>query len=506
MSWLLVAPIAIPLIAAVFTFLAHGHRSAQRLISTAGAAALLAASVMLLATVWSNGIVSAGMGSWPPPFGINLVADHLSAIMVLLAGVFGFLIVVYALSDITPLRERLGFHPFYHMMLAGVSGACLTGDLFNMYVWIDVMLIAASALLILGGDKVQIDGAVKYIVLNIIGTILLLAGIGLLYGMTGTLNMAELHLRVREVDNQGLLSAVAILFLIALGIKTALFPLFFWLPASYHTPPIAIAAIFSALLTKVGVYALIRVFTLIFTHDIAYTHTIILIVAIITMVTGVLGAAAHNEVRRILAFHIISQIGYIILGLGLLTPLSLAGAAYFLVHTVLAKVNLFLIGGVLRRYCGSFELSAIGGLSRSAPVLAAAFLVSALSLGGMPPLSGFWAKLLLAKASLDLAEYAAAAAVLGVGLLTLYSMSKIWIQGFWKPPPATMAAEPAPLSKGDLVVLYGPILVIGGIIIVMGVWAEPFIVAGGRAAADLLDPARYLEAVLGEDAVRGGAP
>ena len=343
MSWLLVAPIAIPLISAILTFLLSTRRAMQRLISIAGAAALLVASVTLLATVWSEGIVSAGMGSWPPPFGINLVADHLSAIMVLLAGVFGLLIAVYALSDISPQRERQGFHPFYHMMLAGVCGACLTGDLFNMYVWIDVMLIAASALLILGGDKIQIDGAVKYVALNIIGTILLLAGVGLLYGMTGTLNMAELNLRVQEVDNPGLLSAVAILFLVALGIKSALFPLFFWLPASYHTPPIAVVAIFSALLTKVGIYALIRVFTLIFTHDIAYTHTIILIVAIVTMLTGVLGAAAHNEVRRILAFHIISQIGYVILGLGLLSPLGLAGAAYFLVHSVLAKVNLLLI-------------------------------------------------------------------------------------------------------------------------------------------------------------------
>jgi multicomponent Na+:H+ antiporter subunit D len=273
------------------------------------------------------------------------------------------------------------------------------------------------------------------------------------------------------------------------------FPLFFWLPASYHTPPVVVAAIFSALMTKVGVYALIRVFTLIFTQDVAFTHTLLLVVAALTMITGVLGAAAHNDVRRILSFHIVSQIGYIVLGLALFTPLALAGAVFYLVHNIIAKTNLFLVGGVINRLAGSFELAALGGLYRSAPVLAGLFLISALSLAGLPPLSGFWAKLLIVQASLEVEAWVIAGAALAVGLLTLYSMTKIWTEGFWKPSPAPAGA--APLTSRERIALYGPIVAMCAITVAMGVWAEPFLDFAARAADELFDPARYLISVLG---------
>lgn len=511
MSWLLVAPIAVPIMTAALTFLLRRRRIARRCIGVGGAAALLVAAVAVMAAVWSGKTVSAQVGGWPAPFGISLVADLLGAIMVLVTAINGLLVAVYALGDIDDRRERLGFHSLYHIMLAGACGACLTGDVFNLYVWIEVMVIASFTLVALGGEKPQLDGGFKYVAINAVGTLLLLAAIGLLYGMTGTLNMADLHLRVAEVDNPGLVSAVAVLFLIGLGLKAGVFPLFFWLPVSYHTPPVTISAIFSAVLTKVGVYALIRMFTLIFTGDAAFTHPIILWVAAATMVTGVLGAAAHSDLRRILSFHIISQIGYILLGLALFSPLGLIGAAYFLVHNIIAKTNLFLIAGVMNRLGGSFELAAIGGFYRRTPILAVAFLVSALSLGGIPPLSGFWAKLLLVKASLDLQHYAAAGIALFVGLLTIYSMTKIWVQGFWTPRSTNdgptnrgptndgttrCGPRPAPLSRVERLVLYAPILALGGITTLLGVWAEPFVAAATRTADDLLNPMSYVEAVL----------
>jgi len=498
MSWVLVLPIIIPMTTAVFAFMARGAPRTEKMVSVGGAAALFAVSVWLIAEVWSNGILTAQMGNWPAPFGISLVADHLGAVMVFITGLTGLVIAVYALATIDAGRERFAFHTFYHVLLGGVCGAFLTGDLFNLYVWFEVMLIASFALIVLGGEKPQIDGAVKYLAINLVSTILFLAAIGLLYGATGTLNMAELHGAVAAIDNTGLVSAIAVLFLVAFGIKAAVFPLFFWLPASYHTPPVAVTAIFSALMTKVGVYALFRVFTLIFTHDVGYTHNIILVVAALTMLTGVLGAAAHNEIRRILSFHIISQIGYMILGLALYTPLALIGGVFYLIHHIIVKANLFLVGGIAHRVAGSSDLETLGGLYKNRPFLAILFLIPAFSLAGFPPLSGFWAKLLLIKASLDVEAYLVAGVALVVGLLTIYSMTKIWTQAFWKPQNEIDKPHVAPLRRGEAVLLLAPCTVLASMTVVISLWPEPFIEYATRAADELIDPARYVAAVLGE--------
>lgn len=497
MSWVLVLPILVPLATALLCFAVRGPSRLQRALSVAGAGGLLAVAILLLREVLGGGILVSQMGDWPAPFGISLVADRLAAIMVVITGIVAVATVVYALADIDPERQRFGFHPLFHILITGICGAFLTGDLFNLYVWFEVMLIASFALLVLGGERAQIDGAVKYVALNLISTVMFLSAVGLLYGMTGTLNMAELHVRVREVENTGLLSAVAMLFLVAFGIKAAIFPLFFWLPAAYHTPPVAVSAVFSALLTKVGVYALIRVFTLIFTHDVGYTHTTMLIVAAATMVTGVLGAAAQTEIRRILSFHIISQIGYMILGLALFTPLGLIGAVFYLVHHIIVKANLFLVSGVANRLGGSFDLNALGGLYAERGWLAILFLIPAFSLAGFPPLSGFWAKLLLIQASLEIEAYWVAAVALVVGLLTIYSMTKIWNQAFWRPRPQGAAVPAAAPSRGDLLLLTLPIAGMALLTLVIGIWVQPFLTVAGEAAAELLDPRIYVTAVLG---------
>jgi multicomponent Na+:H+ antiporter subunit D len=231
----------------------------------------------------------------------------------------------------------------------GVSGAFLTGDIFNLYVWFEVMLIASFVLLSLGGEKAQIEGAFNYVTLNLLSSALFLAAVGILYGMVGTLNMADLSIKLQTLQIPGLATVLAMLFFIAFGIKAAVFPLFFWLPASYHTPPVAVSALFAGLLTKVGVYSLIRVFTLLFLEDVNFTHNLILVVAGLTMVTGVLGAVAQYDFRRLLSFHIVSQIGYLLMGLGLFTVSSLAAAIFFMAHVILAKSTLFLVSGVVHR-------------------------------------------------------------------------------------------------------------------------------------------------------------
>ncbi len=332
--------------------------------------------------------------------------------------------------------------------------------------------------------------------LNLLSSAVFLAAVGVLYGVAGTLNMADLALAVQRGTAPGLVTTLACLFLVAFGIKAAVFPLFFWLPASYHTPPVAVSALFAGLLTKVGVYALVRAFTLVFTGDTALTHGLILAVAVLTMVTGVLGAAAQFEFRRVLSFHIVSQIGYMVLGLGLFTPLALAGTVFYLIHHIVVKTNLFLVAGIVKRLGGTLDLGSLGGLYRRRPALALLFLVPAFSLAGIPPLSGFWGKLVLVKAGLDSGHYAVTATALGVSLLTLYSMTKLWNEAFWKEPPedGAVAAARVPWT------LLGPVVALAAITVAVGLGAGPVFDLASRAAAQLVDPSQYIRAVLGEEA------
>ncbi len=496
MSWLLVYPILIPLLTSVLSYLFR-NTPAGRWISVAGTVALLMASILLMAEVLDQGVIAAQMSDWQAPFGITLVADLLSAVMVVITAITGLATVIYSLSEIPERLERLGFHALLQTLLMGVCGAFLTGDLFNLYVWFEVMLISSFGLLVLGASREQLDGGIKYVLLNLVSTIMFLAGTGLLYGLTGTLNMADLHLAVREVENTGLLTTIAVMFMVAFGVKAALFPLFFWLPASYHTPPVAVSAIFAGLLTKVGVYALIRMFTLVFDQDIGFTHTILLWAAVVTMVTGVLGAAAMNDFRRILSFHIISQIGYMVLGLALYTPLGLMGAVFYLVHHIIVKANLFFVAGVAKRIGGSTDLSRLGGLYAHAPVLAFLFLIPAFSLAGFPPLSGFWAKYVVVKAALDLEMWFVAGVSLAVGLLTIFSMTKIWGSAFWPAHPDGIKPRLSDLPVGDRVALMLPIIALAALTCIIGLFPEAFVQFAERAAMQLLDPTDYVTTVLG---------
>ncbi|KQI72595.1 NADH/ubiquinone/plastoquinone [Loktanella sp. 5RATIMAR09] len=494
MSWYLTLPLAIPFLTAIVAYLLRAN-PVGAWVSIIGSGLGLLASIALMVVVLDAGVVAGQMGNWPAPFGITLVADLLSAVMVLITAITGFAVAIYALGDITERQAQLGYHALFQLLIAGVTGAFMTGDLFNLYVWFEVMLIASFGLLILNGGKEQIDGGVKYVALNLISTILFLTGIGLLYGMTGTLNFADLALKVEGVENQGLLTVVAMMFMVAFGVKAAVFPLFFWLPAAYHTPSFSVSAVFAGLLTKVGVYALIRMFTLVFDHDIGFTHTVLLWVACFTMVIGVLGAAAQSDFRKILSFHIISQIGYMILGLALMTPLALVGAVFYLVHHIIVKANLFLIAGIAKRLTGGTEVYRIGGLYKSAPLLAILFLIPAFSLAGFPPLSGFWAKYIIVKATLDIEMWFVAFIALAVGLMTIYSMTKIWAEAFWKPHPDGIKPELKNLEHKWAQLI--PVAGLAALTIFIGLNPEPFVQFAERTTAQLLDPTAYITTVLG---------
>lgn len=503
---LLVLPILIPFFAAALSILVW-HLGLQRVVAVLGAGGLLASGVAVLVLVRQEGIQTVQLGNWPAPFGITLVADHLSALMLVLTGFVGLAIAIYSLASIDETRQSLAYYPLLHLLLMGVSAAFLAGDVFNLYVWFEVFLVSSFVLLALGSTREQLEGAIKYVTINLISSFVFLSAAGILYGTVGTLNMAHAAVRLASLDHPGLVTALAALFFLAFGIKAAVFPLFFWLPASYHTPPAAVSALFAGLLTKVGVYALIRFFTLLFTQHVETTHTLILVVSGFTMVTGVLGAMAQNEFRRILSFHIISQIGYMTLGLGLFTPLAIAGSVFYIAHHIIVKTNLFLVSGIAHALTGSYRLDEMGGLYRGAPWLSLGFAVSALSLAGIPPLSGFIAKLVLVEAGLKIEQYAIVAVAIFVSLLTLYSMTKIWTAAFWtprKPPlPAAVGEERRdlplrPLEARQKWILGLPVAALTLVTLCIGLYPAPLMQIAESAAAELLDPDAYTAAVLGE--------
>ncbi len=493
MSTLVVVPILVPLCAAIVGLLASGRPALQRVLSVAGAAAQLAVGAALLIAVHTRGIQVQQLGQWPAPFGITIVADLFSAMMVTVSGLVGLCVSLFALVDIGRDRERFAFHPLLHFLLMGVAGAFLAGDLFNLFVWFELIIMTSFVLLALGGERPQIEGAVKYLTMNFIASGLFLTALGILYGQFGTLNMADLAVRL-ESQPSGVGLSSAVLMLVAFGIKAGVFPLFFWLPDSYHTPPAAVTALFAGLLTKVGVYAMIRVLTVVYTAELPALAPLIVTGSLLTMVTGVLGAAAQYDIRRLLAFHIISQIGYMTLGLGLRTEAAMAAAVFYIVHNIVAKTNLFFVAGAIRHIRGTSDLKALGDLYRDEPRLAVLFLIPALALAGIPPLSGFVAKFALVKAALTAGAFLSAGVALAVGVLTLYSMTKIWAEAFWKPAPAGAGGG----TRGPVpIAMLVPIALLTTLTVLLGVLPGTLLDLASGAATQLLDRDQYLDAVLG---------
>lgn len=499
MSAILIFPVVVPLVTAALMLLVGRRGSLQQLLGLISTALQVVMAVALLQAVSTQGIVVAHFGGWPARYGITFVADTLSALMVLLSAIIAAATFVYSLWNIDPERRTYGFYPLMQILLMGANGAFLTGDLFNLYVWFEVLLIASFVLLVLGNERSQMEGALKYVTLNLISSMLFLTAIGILYGSVSALNMADIVTKLPGLASS-MTGAVAVLLLVAFGIKAAVFPLFFWLPDSYHTPPATVIALFAGLLTKVGIYSMMRIFTLFFHANVTQDQVLFLVIAGLTMIVGVLGAVAQNEVRRVLAFHSVSQMGYIVMGFALFTSASLAAAIFFMLHHSIVKSNLFLISGVIHRRGGSTRLSQVGGLIRSAPLLAGLFLVTSLSLAGIPPLSGFWAKLGLVQAGLKIetpGSFSIVAVSLAVSVLTLISMIKIWNEAFWKPCPESVASPPQPASLTENTLTYGPIIFLTALTVFVGLAPESLLVLVQDAADQLLNRGDYVRAVLG---------
>ncbi len=491
-DWLIIAPVALSIVfGALLLMLRHEIRT-HATVALVGLGGVVLANAGLLNRVLAEGPVVMTMGRWLPPFGISFTVDALGASFALVGSAVAFICGVVASKTIDGAGLRYGFYPFLMMMMAGVNGAFLTGDIFNLYVWFEVFLISSFGLLVLGSRREQIDGATKYAILNFVATTLFLIATGLLYGTFGTLNMADLARKAHEVRDSGPLMTLAVLYLLAFGMKAAAFPVNFWLPASYHTPRIVIAALFAGLLTKIGVYALLRSLVMIFPVERATLSGMIGWVAAATMILGIMGALSQSDTRRIFGFVVISGVGVMLAGVSLGGADGISGTILYGIHSMLVMTALYLLAGIMRDVGGSFSLHELSGLYRASPLLAAAAFVLVLAVSGLPPGSGLWPKVLLVKAALASGAWWLASAILVSGLLTTVVLGRVFALAFWRQEGDQIARQPSAHPKTAFAAL-GALMVP---IVLIGLFPEPFIRLADAAASGLLDASGYVRAVF----------
>lgn len=494
MSTVLILPFLICFSTVVLTTLTWRRTRLQKMIHLIASAVFLFSAILLLYKVRQSDISTIAVGGYQAPFGILLVVDYFSALMIFMSAMITFVVGLYSLTDISKKLQRLGYYPLFWLLNFGVIGALMTGDLFNLYVWFEVMLISSFVLLIIGHHKSQLEGALKYVSIHFLATMFMLLAIGLIYGLTGTLNMADLNLLLAQSQNPTLVTTSIVLIVLAFSIKAALFPLFFWLPSAYHTANGTTAAIFSGILTKIGVYALIRTMTLLLPDNV-WILTLLLFSATMTMITGVLGAVVQYNFKRLLSFHIISQVGYMIMGLAIYTPFAIAAAIFYTVHHMIVKTNLFLLSSISIKIGKTSDIRKLGGYYDRYPVIALLFFISAFSLAGLPPFSGFWSKLLIFQAAVYSGHAKVAIAALAVGLLTLYSMNKLWVQVFWKTPPPRPDLE----SNAEHLSYYLsllPCVILASMTLAISFFPQPIFDFMLQVSQQLLHPELYVQAVM----------
>lgn len=499
----IIFPILIHFLTGIAALFFWGRSQPQRIISLIGTTIAMLAANWLFFHVRSEGIQVMNASNWKAPFGITFVADTFAVSMVLFTSFAAFAVSVFSLAGISVLRSKHAFYPIFHFLIMGLNGAFLTGDLFNLYVWFEVIIMASFVLITLGGSKAQMEGGVKYVTLNLLASVIFLTAIAIVYGLTGTLNFADLAIKLPNLENKNLINITALLFFIGFGIKSAVFPLYFWLPSSYHTPPSAVAAIFAGLLTKVGVYAIFRMFTLMF-HPDKFMAIVILIIALATMITGALGAIVKKDMKRLFSYLIVCHIGYMIGGLALFTQASLGGAVFYLFHDMMIKTNLFLIAGVIKKIKGTTNLPKLGGLYKTYPKFSLLVAIVLFSLAGTPPLSGFWPKIYLFQAGFANPYWASNYYVGGLifsSLITLYVLAKFWKESFWKNQPDTQLHVPdhfEPLSTLKKASLLLPIIFLASISVYIGLDAERVLTVARDIAKEMLNTEPYIQAVLGK--------
>lgn len=476
------------------------HVRIQQVLGLIVLVSMLVASVAILAHVSGSAPLVVHIGGWPAPMGIVLVADALSSLLMVVAVATLLAVFLYAVGQPREDKGAFYFHSLYLILSAGVAASFLAGDLFNLFVAIEITLVSSYVLITLGGSRAQVRSGMTYVIINMVASTLLMVSIGLVYASTGTVNMADVAQKLTSAPG-GINRGIGLLMFVAFGLKAAIFPLFFWLPDSYPTAPVTVTAVFSGLLTKIGMYGVLRTQTMIFPLTGA-SRSLVMFLAGATMIVGAIGALAQNDMKRVLSFSIVSQIGFIMFGLSINTTAGIAAAIFFLVHQIPVKTSLFLVSGLVETLGGSAAMDKVSGMMRRSPLTSVLFALSALSLIGVPPLSGFFGKLALVESGLRARSWILVGICLGVSVLTLIYLAKIWSSMFWgkelHPEPVRLddgrvfeAPERAPFLMNSATVF----LVTVTIAIAIG--AEEIWRLSLQASTELMHPLSYVQAVLG---------
>ena len=511
--------VLLPFFGAGFAFAFYRNQSVQKSITVGTLIITVILEIALLAEIWHTGAHAVHLAGWPAPFGISMVIDRFAALMLVVSSIITLAVLLYAVgqgaaeekNDSGPVSI---FYPTYLILVAGVSNAFLAGDLFNMYVGFEIFLTASYVLLTLGGGEQRIRAGVTYVVVSIISSMLFLITIGLIYAATGTVNLADLALRLSELEH-GTQLMLHVLLLVAFGIKAAVFPLAFWLPDSYPTAPAPVTAVFAGLLTKVGIYAMIRTETLLFPGE--RINTALMIVAGLTMIVGILGALAQADIKRMLSFTLISHIGYLVFGLALSSIVGMSATIYYVAHHITIQTTLFLVTGLIERRSGSSNVDRLGGLAKISPVLAILFFIPAMNLAGIPPFSGFVGKLGMMQGGIaenTWITWTLVTASVVTSLLTLMAVARIWARGFWR--KGEDAEEPDKLLLSKTLTharaankrllpmnMVAPTAALVAMSVAFTVFAGPLMQFSRAAAYDMYERTPYLDAVLGEERVDG---
>ncbi|HET7305097.1 MAG TPA: Na+/H+ antiporter subunit D [Segeticoccus sp.] len=503
-------PVALPLVGAGITVVAGRHTRIQRLVSVTVLTAVVAVSGALLWAADHAGPQVVEVGGWPAPLGIVLVVDRLSALMLVVSSLVTLGVLLYSIGqgrssfdDESDGEAPLPiFHPTMMVLAAGVSTTFVSGDLFHIYVGFEMLLVASFVLLTLGGTPPRVRAGVTYVIVSMLSSLVFLVAIALVYAATGTVNLAQLAGRLDALP-EGTRTALQVLLLLGFAIKAAVFPMSGWLPDSYPTAPAPVTAVFAGLLTKVGVYAIIRTQTLLFPEG--HLTDLLLWAALLTMLVGILGAVAQDDIKRMLSFTLVSHIGFMIFGVAVGSVAGFSAAVFYVAHHITILTTLFLVAGLIERRGGSTALSELGGLSRAAPLLGVLFFVPAMNLAGIPPFSGFLGKVGLIEAGAASGTWLAYVLIAGslvTSLLTLYAMSRIWGRAFWRAPSDAVVARTRPERGGALspgIVVPTAVLVAVGVGIT--VVAGPLFGITDRAASDMLQRTPYVQSVY-----PGGVP
>lgn len=490
MSNLAVLPIVLPLAAAIILAFTHKKTGLSRVLARIFAFIYAGLAGLLLWKVATTGNVVLELGGWKAPYGIVMVADKLSALLICTTAIV-VIACTFASSFVGKQMEYHYFHAFFYFLITGISGAFLTGDLFNLFVFFEVLLMASYALITLGGDRVQLRESMKYMLINLFSSVVFVTAISFLYSVVGTVNMAQIAERVQDVQQKGVLTTIAVLLFFVFATKAALFPLYYWMPNPYITPNPVVSAVFGALLTKVGIYSILRVFSLIFVFRMDLTHNAFIWIAGLSMLFGIAGALSTHNVKLIIAYNIIPAIGFILLGIGVFNHDGLTGSAYYLTHDMLIKTALFLLAGAIVYVSGTTDIRKMGGLIHDYPLLGWLLFVAGFVLAGIPPFSGFISKLFLLKGAFEEGHVVILIISLLTSLLILYSIIRIFIQGFWGEKK-----DYGPKKKIGF--LTGPVILLLAGSVILGIGAELFVPYMESISDYLLNPDNYINSVLKE--------